>query len=140
MIKEFKEFINQGSVLDTAIGLVMALAFKAIIDSVVEGLIMPIVGFITSGYDLNSLKIVLFQAEGTREEVALYIGTVIQSAISFIIIALVLFLIVKAFNSAKKLAKEAPAVEAAPEAPPADVQLLGEIRDLLAAQKAAKSE
>lgn len=138
MIKEFKEFINQGSVLDTAIGLVMALAFKAIIDSVVDGLIMPIVGFLTSGYDLNSLKIVLFPAEGAREEVALYIGTVIQAAISFIIIALVLFLIVKAFNTAKKLKKEEPAE--ALEAPAEDVQLLTEIRDLLAAQKTAKSE
>lgn len=130
MIKEFKEFIAQGSVLDAAIGFVLGLAFKAIIDSVVEGLLMPLVGAATSGYDLNSLKIVLKQGVGEEPDVALMIGTVIQTIITFIIIAFVLFLIVKAVNKARarRKATEEPVVE---DAPAADIVLLTEIRDLL---------
>lgn len=130
MLKEFREFIEQGNVLDTAVGLVLALAFKAIIDSVVEGFIMPLVGAATSGYDLNALKIVLRQGTADRPEVAIMIGTIIQAIITFIIVAFILFLIVKAVNAARRLKKTEPA-PSEPEAPPADIQLLTEIRDLL---------
>ena len=131
MLKEFREFIEQGNVLDTAVGLVLALAFKAIIDSVVEGFIMPLVGAATSGYDLNAWKIVLRPEANGQAEVAIMIGTIIQAIITFLIVAFILFLIVKAMNASRRLKKAEP-TPAEPEAPAADILLLTEIRDLLA--------
>lgn len=134
MIKEFKEFIAKGNVMDAAIGFVLGLAFKAIVDSVVNGLLMPIVGLLTSGYDLSAWKIVLRQAEGETPEAALLLGTIIQTVISFVIIAFFLFLVVKALNAARnRRQKEEAVVEEA--APAEDIVLLTQIRDLLEQNK-----
>jgi large conductance mechanosensitive channel len=119
MLKEFKDFAMKGNVVDLAIATVLGVAFNAIVGAVVDNIIMPIVGMITGGIDFNSLSVKVGSAE-------LKYGMAITAAIKFLAIALFLFAIVKAMNSAKK--KEA---EAAPPPPPEDITLLREIRDAL---------
>ncbi len=133
MFKEFKEFISKGNVMDMAIGIVIGGAFAAIVNSVVNDILMPIIGFLTAGVDFTDLKIVLQQAvveggEIVKPEVSLNYGTLIQTIINFLIIALFIFLMVKGLNQMRR--KE----EAAPEEPAAksdEVLLLEEIRDSL---------
>ena len=117
MIKEFKEFIAKGPVLDLAVAVVIGAAFGAIINSLVNDLIMPVVGMILGGIDFSELAVKVGSAE-------LKYGLFIQNIVNFLIIAFCLFLIVKAFNKASKKKEEKPAK-------PADVELLEEIRDLL---------
>ena len=128
MWKEFKAFINQGGVFQTAVGLIMALAFKPIVDSVVADLVLPIVARIFSQPDFSNLKINLggktTTINGVDVEAAIAYGKFINVIISFLIIAFVLFLLVKAYNKATGY-KEA-------EAGPTEVELLTEIRDSLA--------
>lgn len=123
-IKEFRDFINRGNVMDLAVGIVVGTAFTAIVNSLVNDLIMPIVGVVLGGVDFTGLSIQI------GESVIAY-GNFIQAVINFLIIAFAVFLLVRAIN--KVYQKEPPA----PTAPPADVVLLGEIRDLLAAQATA---
>ncbi|MGI6091325.1 MAG: large-conductance mechanosensitive channel protein MscL [Saccharofermentanales bacterium] len=129
MLKEFKEFIANGDVVDMAVGLVIGLAFKAIIDSFVADILNPIIGLIVGGIDLSRLKIVLRAAQGDVEELAISYGNLIQVIISFILIAFFLFLLVKAVNKIRK--RETAAEEETEEEPAADLVLLTEIRDLL---------
>lgn len=129
MLKEFKEFIANGDVVDMAIGLVVGLAFKAIIDSFVADILNPIIGLIVGGIDLSGLKIVLRAAQGDVEELAISYGNLIQVIISFILIAFFLFLLVKAVNKIRK--RETAAEEEIEAEPAADLVLLTEIRDLL---------
>lgn len=133
MIQEFKEFINKGNVLEAAVGLIMALAFKPVIDSVVADLIMPIVARVIGQPDFSAIKIGLGGEQevtlddGTvvLQEPAILIGTFINQVISFIVIAFVVFLIVKAYNRATRKQEE----EA--DDGPSEVDLLTEIRDSL---------
>ena len=147
MFKEFKQFILRGNVMDLAVGVVIATAFTAIVNSLVKDIIMPCVGMLTSGIDFSSLKVVLKTAvldPATQEiltpEVAIGFGLFINAIIQFVIIAFVIFLVVKGINKARttfeqKLKKE-QAEEAAKEPEiSADVALLTEIRDLLKAQQ-----
>jgi large conductance mechanosensitive channel len=132
MVKEFKEFVANGSVMDAAIGFVIGLAFKSVVDSVVNDILMPIVGFLTAGIDFTNLKIVLKQAvEGVSEEVAITYGQLIQAVISFLIISLFLFFVMKAVNKLrrKKAEEEAQVEEVAPEE--TELELLKDIRQLL---------
>lgn len=129
MLKEFKEFIANGDVVDMAVGLVVGLAFKAIIDSFVADILNPIIGLIVGGIDLSGLKIVLRAAQGDVEELAISYGNLIQVIISFILIAFFLFLLVKAVNKIRK--RETAAEEEIEAEPAADLVLLTEIRDLL---------
>lgn len=122
MLKEFREFAMKGNVLDLAIGVVIGAAFGKIIDSVVKDLISPIVGAATGGVDFSSKSLDI-------NGVKLLYGNFITAVINFIIVAFVLFLIVKAANKFKKPVVEAPAET------PADVVLLTEIRDLLATKQ-----
>jgi large conductance mechanosensitive channel len=132
MIKEFKEFIAQGSVLDAAVGFVLGLTFKAIVDSVVNGILMPVIGYITAGIDFSSLKIVLRKATDSVEEVAISYGQVIQSLVTFILVAFFLFLIVRVANKARRKKEDEEKTETMPEAEAeSEVELLKEIRDLL---------
>lgn len=132
MIKEFKEFIAQGSVLDAAVGFVLGLTFKAIVDSVVNGILMPVIGYITAGIDFSSLKIVLRKATDSVEEVAISYGQVIQSLVTFILVAFFLFLVVRVANKARRKKEDEEKVETMPEAEAeSEVELLKEIRDLL---------
>lgn len=144
MWKEFKTFIFRGNVMDLAIGVIIATAFGAIVSSLVKDVIMPCIGMLTSGIDFSALNVVLKQevldAAGAVVKPAVVIGygLFINSIITFVIVALVIFLVVKMINKSravmdsklKKTAKE----QAAPEIP-ADVALLTEIRDLLKNQK-----
>lgn len=95
MWKEFKEFISKGNVVDLAIGLIMGSAFTAIVNAVVDGILMPIISGLTAGVDYEDLTVNFFGAK-------LQIGSVINAIITFLIISLFLFLIVKALNKAKK--------------------------------------
>ena len=142
MWKEFKEFIAQGSVMDAAIGFVLGLAFKAIIDSIVNGLLMPIVGYLTAGIDFSSLKIVLKEATDVAEEVAITYGKIIEAVISFVLIAVFLFLVVKGLKNMRKkreamMAAEAESEEAEEEAQ-TELELLQEIRDLMKAEQESR--
>ena len=139
---EFKEFIMRGNVLDMAIGVIIATAFGAITTSLINNILMPLIGLLFGGIDLAKWNIVLKEAvmngdEVVSEAVVLGIGTFITAIINFILIAFVVFLIVKAMNKINELKKkeeEAPAEEPAPE-PTKEEVLLTEIRDLLAAKK-----
>jgi large conductance mechanosensitive channel len=125
MWSEFKEFINKGNVMDLAVGVIIGGAFGKIVSSLVDDMISPIIGKVLGGVDLNAMKVVLGnKMEGDKVvEVALKYGAFIQSVIDFLIIAFVIFLIVKAYNRFRA---------AAPPPPPTPSEsLLAEIRDLL---------
>jgi large conductance mechanosensitive channel len=124
MVSEFKEFIARGNVVDLAVGVVIGGAFGKIVDSFVNGIIMPVVGLATGGIDFNAQKIILKAAEGDVPEVAIAYGSFIGTIITFLIVAAAVFMMVKAINRIRQPA-------AAPPAGPTDVELLAEIRDLL---------
>ncbi len=125
--KEFKDFIAQGNVVDLAVGVVIGGAFGKIVDSFVKDLVMPVVGVLTGGLDMSSMKIVLKAADevAKKPEVAIAYGNFINTIISFVIIAFAVFIMIKAVNKIRK-----PEVVADAPPPPTEV-LLGEIRDLL---------
>jgi large conductance mechanosensitive channel len=130
MLKEFKEFAMRGNVIDLAVGVVIGGAFGKIVTSLVDQIIMPPIGWLTGGIDFSQMKWVLKPADNSDPahkiaEVAIGYGTFINTLIQFIIIAFAIFLVVKGIN---KLTRRQ---EAVPAAPPADVVLLTEIRDLL---------
>ena len=141
--KEFKEFIMRGNVLDMAVGVIIATAFGAITTTLVQKVLMPLIGCIFGGVDLDKLNITLKAAvmegeEVVKEAVVMEIGTFITAIINFIIVALIVFLIVKAFNKARAVAearKKKEEEEAAPEEPeepkPTTEELLGEILEEL---------
>jgi large conductance mechanosensitive channel len=137
MLKEFKEFALKGNVVDLAIGVIIGAAFGKIVDSMVGDIMMPIIGAITGGLDFTNyftalsgdVKAVALE-EARKQGAVLAWGNFITIAINFIIIAWVLFLVVKGMNKLKK--QEAAAAPAAPPPPSKEQVLLGEIRDLLA--------
>ena len=126
-VEEFKAFISKGDVVSMAVGLMVGSAFTAIITALNANIITPILGIIMGGIDFSGIIIKIGAAE-------IGVGLFIQAIINFLITALVLFFVVKFFNSFKKK-EEAP--DAPPEVPevPEDIQLLTEIRDLLKEQK-----
>lgn len=121
MMKEFKAFAMKGNVMDLAVGVIIGAAFGKIVGSLVDNILMPIVGILLQGVNFAALTIKVGDAE---IKYGLFIGAIID----FIIIALVLFMIIKAMNNLKKKEEAAPA---APAGPTMDQQLLAEIRDLL---------
>ena len=129
MIKEFKEFISKGNVMDMAVGIIIGGAFTAIVGSLVESILMPIIGAISGGKSVADMSITVGNA-------AIGYGAFIQAIIDFLLIAWVLFMIIKALNKAKaKLEAEKAEAPAEPEPTPADIELLTEIRDLLKEKK-----
>ena len=145
ILTEFKEFVMRGNVLDMAVGVIIATAFGAITTTLVQKVLMPLIGFIFGGVDLDKLNITLSPAvmegeEVVKEAVVMEIGTFISAIINFLIVALIVFLIVKAINKARALAEakkkkeeEEKAEEPEPEPEPSKEELLlTEIRDLLA--------
>ncbi len=128
MIKEFKEFIMKGNVLELAIAVILAGAFGLVVKTFTSDVIMPVVGYFIGGVDFADLKIVLKAAAGEDvPEVAILWGKFVNTIINFLIVALVLFFIIKAYNKIQKEKEEAPA----PPAGPSQEDLLAEIRDLL---------
>ena len=129
MLQEFKDFIAKGKVMDRAVGIIIGAAFTAIVTSLVGDLINPIISLFMGGIDFSGLKYAL--AEGD-DAATLNYGAFIMAIINFLIIAWVVFLLVKAVNRVKEAsAKEEEVVEEAP-AGPSQEDLLTEIRDLLA--------
>lgn len=133
-LQEFKEFAMKGNVLDMAIGVVIGSAFSAIVTSLVKNIITPLIGLLTGGIDLSDKAIVLSTAEDGTQNLLAY-GSFLQSIIDFMIIALSIFLVIKAISKinqaihAKKLAEEEAARKAKEAAakPPTTEELLGEI-------------
>lgn len=120
-IKEFKEFISRGSVIDLAVAVVIGGAFTKIVNSLVDDIIMPIIGVIIGGINFENLMITV----GTAE---IRYGMFIQTIVNFILISFVIFSIIKSINQFKKKEEEKPEE---PEKPSEDIVLLTEIRDLL---------
>ena len=133
IIHEFKEFIARGNVVDMAIGVIIAGAFGKITTSLVNDVFMPFISWIFGTRDMTALNLVVREATETQEAIVIGFGSFIATIIDFLLIALVVFAIVKAMNSAKKkMAKPAePAPAPAPPEPSAEEKLLTEIRDLL---------
>lgn len=141
MLKEFKEFALKGNVLDMAVGIIIGVAFGAIVSSLVDDIVMPPIGLVLGGVDFSQLFVVL---DGSGEyntidqakeagAVTWNIGLFINAIIKFVIVAFAVFLMVKLFNRLVRK-QEQKSAEAPP--PPEDVTLLREIRDLLAQRQA----
>lgn len=131
IVSEFREFIAKGNVIDLAVGVIIGGAFGKIVTSLVDQVIMPPIGLMLGGLDFSKLQWVLRAddaATPTSELVAIQYGAFINTMIQFLIVAWVVFLIVKGVNALRRA--EAAAPEAAPVTPPQEV-LLAEIRDLL---------
>ena len=132
MLKEFKDFIMTGNVIDFAVAVIMAGAMGLVINGFVADIVMPVVGHFSGGVDFADMKIVLTEAITDADgkvtpENAIRYGKWINSIISLIVVGFVMFLIVKAYNKTKKPVEEAPAEPAGPT----QEELLAEIRDLL---------
>jgi len=128
LVSEFKTFAMRGNVIDLAVGVVIGAAFGKIVSSLVDQVIMPPIGWAIGGIDFSAYKLVLVDAAADgKGEVAIQYGAFLNTLIQFLIIAFAIFLVIKAINrlNRKQAAEEVPA------APPADVVLLTEIRDLL---------
>ena len=137
MLKEFQEFISKGNVMDLAVGVIIGGAFGLIVSSLVADIIMPIVGAIFGGFDFSnyflplSSEVTATSLEEARKQGAVFAyGSFLTVVINFVILAWIIFMMVKALNNLRRrLAAEKPTT---PSAPPADIALLTEIRDLLA--------
>lgn len=146
MIKEFREFISRGNVLDLAVAVIIGAAFGAITSSLVNQVIMPVIGLLLGGVDFANLGVILKDAgsyASVKDAVAagapvIQYGAFLNTIINFLLIAWVLFVVVRGFNAMKRRA-EGPAepAEEVPPAVPAEERLLTEIRDLLAADRPA---
>ena len=124
MMKEFKEFISRGNVMDMAVGIIIGGAFTAIVSSLVADIITPIIGMLMGGIDFSSLAVTVGSANLTY-------GNFIQAIINFLLVAWVLFMIVKAMNNMKRKEADKPAEPEAPADLPEDIVMLREIRDSL---------
>jgi large conductance mechanosensitive channel len=130
ILQEFKEFAIRGNAIDMAVGIIIGAAFGKIISSLVADVIMPPIGVLIGGVDFTKLAVTLKEASGNVPAVTLNYGNFIQTLVDFIIIAFVIFIMVKLINNLKKKETVAPAV-----LPPSKEELLlTEIRDLLKAK------
>jgi len=135
MIKEFRDFIARGNVIDLAVGVIIGAAFGKIVTSLVDQVIMPFIGLATAGVDFAQLKIVLKAADtaSKKAEVAILYGAFLNTIIQFLIVAFVIFLMIKLMNSMRRQEAKEPTE---PPAPSPQETLLTEIRDLLKARAA----
>ncbi len=130
IIKEFKEFISRGSVLDMAVGIIIGGAFTAIVKSLVEDIFTPILGMILAGIDFKSLSITI--PWGNKPQI--FYGLFIEAVVTFLLTALCVFLMIKAINKFRKKKEEEP------DEPDPQIVLLTEIRDLLANGKTEEAQ
>ena len=145
MLEEFKKFVMRGNVVDLAVGVVIGAAFGAIVTSLVQDIIMPIVGAITGGLDFSNYYLALSSkvqagaayVDAKKQGAVLGYGSFITTSLNFVIVAAVLFVVIRAMNRMKRREDAKLDVPKAPEIP-ANVKLLSEIRDLLAAQAGAR--
>ena len=126
MLKEFKEFAMRGNVVDMAVGIIIGAAFGKIVSSLVNDVIMPPIGMLMGGMDFSNLAIALGEGEGAA---SINYGVFINTVLDFLIVAIAIFMVIKAMNTMKKKEEEKPA---APPKPSKEEELLTEIRDLLA--------
>lgn len=126
--KDFKAFIMRGNVVDLAVAVVIGGAFGKIVTALVDDIIMPPIGMITGGIDFSKLKWVIQDSADPQKVIAINYGAFINTIITFLIIALAIFFVIKAME------RVMPKKEEAPAAPPPEVALLTEIRDLLKQQ------
>jgi len=134
VVKEFREFIARGNVIDLAVGVIIGAAFNSIVKSLVDQVIMPPIGLLTGGLDFSKLEWVLRPEDPSTEaieKVSIMYGAFINTLIQFFIVAVVVFLLVKVVNGIRRKDAEQPA-PSAPPAPTPEEKLLTEIRDLLA--------
>ena len=137
MLKEFKEFAMKGNLVDMAVGFVMGGAFATVVTAFIQGVFLPALSPVLGGLDFGSWKDIMTPAElgadgeVVTQEVAILVGEFIAATISFIIVAFVMFIIIKGMNNMKKKEEEAPA---APPEPSAEEKLLTEIRDAIKQQ------
>ena len=134
--KEFREFAVKGNVVDMAVGIIIGAAFGKIVSSLVSDVVLPPIGLLIGGVKFTSLSLTLREAsavgdEAAREAVTVNYGMFIQSAFDFVIIAFVIFMVVKGINRLKRQEAAAPTPPAVPPPPPRQEVLLEEIRDLL---------
>ena len=133
MLDEFKKFLLRGNVIDLAVAVVIGVAFKAVVDAFVLGVITPLIGLI-GGQDFSTLTITLKEATKTKEAVVLSYGAVLTQALNFVLIAAaIFFLVVKPLNVLAERHKRGQ--DAEDDVPPTEAELLIEIRDLLQAQQ-----
>lgn len=130
IVKEFKEFISKGNVVDLAVGVIIGAAFVKIETSLVDDVLMPFIGFLTGGVDFADKKLVIITADSVNkvEEVAIRYGNFINTVIQFLIVSICIFAVIKAINTIKRKEESAPAT---PAPASAEEVLLTEIRDLL---------
>ena len=128
MMQEFKDFAIKGNVVDMAVGVIIGAAFGKIVSSLVADVLMPPIGVLVGGVDFSKLAVTIKDAVGDAPAVVISYGKFIQTTIDFVIIAAVIFMVIKGINNMKKKEAAAPA---APAAPPAQEVLLTQIRDLL---------
>jgi large conductance mechanosensitive channel len=128
ILDEFKKFAMKGNMVDMAVGIIIGAAFGKIVTSLVNDIIMPPIGLLLGGVNFTELKVVLKAATEANPAVTWNYGSFIQVAIDFLIVAFVIFMLIKGINAMKKKEEAAPA---APPAPTKDQVLLTEIRDLL---------
>jgi large conductance mechanosensitive channel len=131
IVQEFKEFAVRGNVIDMAVGVIVGTAFGKIVSSFVSDVIMPPIGVLLGGVNFSDLALTIKEAAGTSPAVVMAYGKFTQTVIDFVIIAFVIFTVVRLINSLKKKAEAAPP---APAAPSKQELLLAEIRDLLKKQ------
>ena len=131
MLKEFKEFIKRGNVMDLAVGVIVGGAFSSIVTSLVNNILTPILGIFLGGIDFSGLSITIKNAN-------INYGMFIQSIIDFLIIAFCIVITIKVINKMMSVGKKEEEEKFAPEKKPEDIQLLEEIRDLLKEQKTSK--
>jgi len=143
MLEEFKKFVMRGNVVDLAVGVVIGAAFGAIVTSLVQDVIMPVIGAVTGGLDFSNYYVPLSSkvqsgmayADAKKQGAVLGYGQFLTVAFNFLIVAFVLFIVIRAMNRLKRQQDAKVDVPKAPEIP-ADVKLLSEIRDLLAKRPA----
>jgi large conductance mechanosensitive channel len=135
MLQEFKEFAMKGNVVDLAVGVIIGAAFGAIVTSIVGDIIMPIIGAVTGGLDFSNYFTGLSKtvtatnlADAKKQGAVLAWGNFLTLTLNFLIVAFVLFIVIRLMNQLKRKEEAAPA---APPKPSAEVALLTEIRDLL---------
>jgi len=128
LLEEFKTFAMKGNVVDLAVAVVIGAAFGKIVSSLVDDIIMPMVGMLTGGIDFADLAWTLKEATEEAEAVTIGYGIFINNIVTFIIVAFAIFMVIKAMNKMKKKEEEAPAE---PPKPSKEEELLTEIRDLL---------
>ena len=128
IIAEFKEFISRGSVIDLAVGVIIGGAFTSIVNSLVNDVVMPIIGLLFGGIDFSDLRIIITPATEEAAEAAIRYGAFIQSVVNFLLVALVIFIAIRTINRFRRKKEAAPP---APPKPSNEELLLTEIRDLL---------